>query len=108
MKEIVNEGILEKLSYYALLVEFQVCGSLHIHSLLKIQNVPVFWDKSIPEDIDFINNVIRCDVPETNLETSLFELVTIYQLYRQSKSCKKRNENKCRYAFGNLFTEKNL
>ena len=39
-KEIVIDGPLGKVKYYAIRVEFQVRGSPHIHSLLWVLNAP--------------------------------------------------------------------
>ena len=40
-KEIVSGGPLGKVKYYVILVEFQFCGSLHVHSFVWIVNAPI-------------------------------------------------------------------
>ena len=50
-KEIVLNGPLGKVTYYAIRVEFQVRGSAHIHSFLWVLNAPVLTDDNINEYI---------------------------------------------------------
>ena len=50
-KVIVLDGSLGKTSYYAILVEFQVRGSLHIHSFIWILNAPKLSNETKDEYI---------------------------------------------------------
>ena len=58
-KEIVVDGPLGKVTYYAIRVEFQVRGSPHIHSFLWILNAPVLTKDNIDEYVRFVDAVIK-------------------------------------------------
>ena len=77
-------------------VEFQQRGSGHIHSLLWLENAPVF-DSSVPNSFkeceEFITRFISCDTSDESLK-HLYR----YQYHKHSKSCKKFNENECRFG----------
>ena len=80
-KEIVVNGPLGKVTYYAIRVEFQVRGSPHIHSFLWILNAPVLNKETIDEYISFVDNVSKCYVPNIDDYPQLFELVTTYKIH---------------------------
>ena len=63
-KEIVVNGPLGKVTYYAIRVEFQVRGSPHIHSLLWILNAPNLSKDNIDEYVRFVDAIIRAYVPD--------------------------------------------
>ena len=96
-KEIVVDGPLGKVTYYAIRVEFQVRGSPHIHSFLWVLNAPVLTNDNIDEYITFVDAVIKAYVPDIDENSELHKLVTTYQIHSHSKSCRKYKNQDCRY-----------
>ena len=56
----------------------------------------------------WVDSVIRYDLPKPNNEPALFELVKTYQIHRHSKTCRKYKNEKCRFRFGESFTNKTI
>ena len=50
-KEIIVDGPLGKVKYYAIRVEFQLRGSPHIHSFLWVKNAPILTKETKDEYI---------------------------------------------------------
>jgi len=98
-KTIVVNGPLGEVRYYAIRVEFQVRGSPHIHSLLWVRNAPILCSDNKEEYIAFVDNIIKCELPDE--ET----IVSTYQTHSHSKSCRKYKNKNCRYSFGKFFTD---
>ena len=103
-KEIVSDGPLDKIKHYAIRVEFQVRGSPPIHSLVWVIGAPILLTTSEDEYVAFINNIIKCELPNPQERPRLFELVRTYQTHSHSKSCRKYKNMECRYSFGKYFT----
>ena len=107
-KEIVVNGPLGKVTYYAIRVEFQVRGSPHIHSFLWVLNAPILTKDNIDEYVRFVDAVIRAYVPDIHEHAELHKLVTTYQIHSHSKSCRKYKNQSCRYHFGRFFTDRTI
>ena len=60
---------------------------------------------NIGEYVAFIDSVVKSYVPNPINYPDLFKLVTTYQVYSHSKSCRKYKNEKCRYHFGKCFTD---
>ena len=105
-KVIVIDGPLGKTQYYAIRVEFQVRGSLHIRSFIWILNAPKLTKVNIDDYRKWVDSVIRSDLRHPNNEPALFELVKTYQIHRHSKTCHKYRNQKYRFRFGEFFTNK--
>ena len=101
---IVLSGPLGKKRYYTICIEFQVRGSPHIHSFIWILNAPKLTKESRQEYIQWVDNIIRTDMPDPVSEVKLSELVRIFKVHRQSKTCRKYWNDKCRFHFGKFFT----
>ena len=101
-KVIVLNGPLEKVKCHTIRVEFQVRGSLHIHSFIWIIDAPILTKDNIGECVAFIDSIVKSYVPDPIKNPDLFKLVTTYQVHPYSKSCR---EYKCRYHFGKFFTD---
>ena len=107
-KVIVIDGPLGKTQYYAIRVEFQVRGSLHIRSFIWILNAPKLTKVNIDDYRKWVDTVIRSDLPDPNNEPAFFELVKTDQIYRHSKTCRKYRNEKCRFHFCKFFTNKTI
>ena len=58
------------------------------------------------EYTQFIDGIVKAFVPGIHEFPELFDLVTTYQVHCHSKSCRKYKNEKCRYHFGKIFTER--
>ena len=52
-----------------------------------------------------MDGIIRADLPSSNNEPELYDLVKNYQIHRHSKTCRKYKNQKCRFNFGKFFTD---
>ena len=75
---ILLNGPLGRVKYYAIRVEFQVCGSPHIHFFLWILNAPVLNKDNIQEYITFVDGIVKANVPDINKNEEFFNMVTAY------------------------------
>ena len=107
-KEIILDGPLGKVKCYAIRVEFQFRGSPHIHSFLWVVNAPVLSKDTKDIYIQFINQIVKADIPDEREKPELHKLVKTYQLHCHSKSCRKYKNVDCRYSFGKYFTDKTI
>ena len=107
-KEIIINGPLGKLSYYAIRVEFQFRGSPHIHSFLWVIGAPKLTKENKQEYISFVDGIVKASIPNQKENPHLHELVKMYQLHNHSKSCRKYKNVACRYSFGKFFTDQTI
>ena len=77
-KEIILDGPLGKTKYYALRIEFQERGSLHVHSFIWIVNAANIQDEEAY--IQFVENTINAQLPDVYDQPELFHLVKTYQI----------------------------
>lgn len=80
-----------KIKDYFYRVEFQQCGSPHVHCLFWIENAPVIDKNTDEEVIQFIDKYVTCELPSHDY--TLLDIVTSVQQHskRHSKTCKKKN-----------------
>ena len=107
-KEITLDGPLGKTKYYVTRVEFQVRGSLHIHSFLWIVNAPILSEKTTESYTECLDQMISVELLDEDSEPTLFELVKNYRLHRHCKTCQKYRNAKYRFDFGRFFTERTI
>ena len=77
-------------------VEFQQRGSPHIHALLWIKDAPVYGKDSSESIVKFVDKYLSC--AEDILYQQGKDLVNL-QTHRHAKTCKKRNQNVCRFNY---------
>ena len=82
-KAIVLDGPLGKTSYYAIRVEFQVRSSPHIHSFIWILNATKLSKETKDEYIQWVDSIIKTDMPNSVSEKELFELVNFKFIVNQ-------------------------
>ena len=99
---IVLNDPLGRVKYCAIRMEFQVRGSQHIDSFLRISNASVLAKENNQEYTTFANGIIKANVPDINNNEELFKLVRTYQGHSHSTSCRKYNNN-CRYNLSRLM-----
>ena len=51
-----------------------------------------------------MDNIICADLPDPNKDTKLWNLVSVYQIHRDSKTCRKYRNEKYRFYIGKYFT----
>ena len=107
-KCIIVDGPLGKVKYHGIRVEFQIRGSPHINSFLWVPGGPVLTKDNVDEYRQFIYSIVKAFIPDLNKNPELFHLVTTCQVHSHSKSCRKYKNEKCRYHFGNFFTERTI
>ncbi|KAJ8048747.1 ATP-dependent DNA helicase PIF1 [Holothuria leucospilota] len=77
-------------------VEFQKRGSPHIHMLIWVSDAPQFQTSTHDEITTFIDKYVTCN--NTAHTEDMVQLLN-YQNHRHAKTCKKYNENICRFSF---------
>ena len=107
-KEIIVNGPLGKVNYYAIRVEFQLRGSPHIHSFIWVINAPKLSKETKHEYIIFIDKIIKASIPDPIRQPKLHKMVRTFQLHSHSKSCRKYKNVPCRYSFGKFFTDRTI
>ena len=107
-KEIIIDGSLWKIKYYAIHVEFQVRGSPHVHCFLWVMNSPLLNSNNKEEHDVFVDQIVHAFLQHRNENPELHELVKLHQLHRHSKTCRKYKSEVCRFKFGKFFTKKTL
>ena len=100
-EEIVIDGPLRGIKYYAIRVVFQVRGSQHIHSYLWVVNTLTKRNKN--EYIRFVDHVINSTLPDEHENPDLFYSVETYQLHRHSETSRKYKYHNCRFHFGKFL-----
>ena len=86
-------------------MEFQVRGSPHIHSLVWVIGPRMLSTTSEDEYAAFIDNIIKCELPNPQERPRLFQRVRTYQTHSHSKSCRMYKNMDCRSSFGKYFTD---
>ena len=89
LMEIVIDGLIGKTKCNAILVEFQIHGSPHIHSFLWIVNAPTLTKDNKEEYIGFVENIIHVTPPHEAEQPELYKFVTTYGCSRPEVICKK-------------------
>ena len=84
-KEIILDGALRKTKYYAIRIEFQERGSLHVHLFIWIFNAPNTENEAAY--IEFIEKTINVQLPDHLSNPELFELLKTYQVHTHSRTC---------------------
>ena len=107
-KTITLDGILGKVKYHAIRVEFHLRRSPHIYSFLWILDAPVLHTKNMDEYVTFVDSIVKAFVPNEATDLERFQLVTTYQVHSHSRSCRKYKSRKCRYHFGKLLTKNTI
>ena len=107
-KVTVIDEPLGKTSYYAIRVEFQVRVSLHIHSFIWILNAPKLSKETKNGYIQWVDSIIRTNMPNSVSQEELFELMKTFQVHRYSKTCRKYRNQKCRFNFGKFFADRTI
>ena len=105
-KIIVLDGPRGKTQYYAIRVKLQVRESPHMHSFIWILIAPKLTKVNINDYRNWVDSVMRSDLPDPNNKSALFELVKTYQIHRHSKICRKYRNEKLGFVLINFSQTK--
>ena len=86
-------------------MEFQVLGSPHVHSFIWILNAPQLSSDNKTLYTEWLDGIIRTDLPDADNKPVLSDLVKKYQIHRHSKTCGKFKNKSCRFHHGRYFTD---
>ena len=95
-----------KIVYYALRIEFQMRGSPHLHALIWTSDCPKLTSETKEDYIDYIDQHVHAYLPCQDQDPELHDLVKTYQKHSHSKTCRKYKNIKCRFNFGQFFTNR--
>ena len=107
-KEIILNGQLGKITYYAIRVEFQARGSPHVHCLLWAKSVPKLNVETKQAYIQHIDSVMSASIPSGCENMVLKNLVKKFQIHSHSKTCRKYNKDECRFGYGHFFCNRTI
>ena len=107
-KFIVLDGPSGKTSYYGIRVKFQVTGSPHVHSFIRVPNAPKLTWSTKTEYARWLDSTIPADVPNADKEPESYELVKASQIHCHWKICRKYRNEKCRFHFGKFFANRTI
>lgn len=77
LDDVTKQGILGQVAAHVYVIEFQKRGLPHAHILLWFQDG---WRMHTPEQYD---TIIRAEIPDTNLEPELHDLVVQHMLHNR-------------------------
>ena len=97
-----------KIVYYALRIEFQMRGSPHLHALIWTEDCPKLTSETKEAYIEFIDKHVQAYLPNKDDNPELHNLVNFYQKHTHSKTCRKFKNIKCRFNFGQFFTNRTI
>ena len=103
-----NSNPIGKIVYYALRIEFQMRGSPHLHALIWTSDCPKLDRDNKQAYIDFIDKRVQANLPDEKEDPELHELVKTYQKHSHSKTCRKYKNIRCRFNFGQFFTNRTI
>lgn len=99
---------LGKIVYYALRIEFQMRGSPHLHALVWTSDCPKLTSNSKEDYINFVDQHVQAFLPSREDDAELYELVSTFQKHSHSKTCRKYKNVRCRFNFGQFFTNRTI
>ena len=109
-KEILlhKKNLIGQVNNYVIKEEFQFRGFPHIHSFRWMVNSPTLSKDNKKEYIEFVDSIIRTDLPHPVDEADLHEFVSKYQIHRHSRTCRKYKNIPCRFNFGKYFSKETI
>ena len=99
---------LGKIVSYALRIEFQVRGSPHLHALVWTSDFPKLTSNTKEDYINFVDQHVQAFLPSREDDAELYELVSTFQKHSHSKTCRKYKNVRCRFNFGQFFTNRTI
>ena len=97
-----------KIVNYAFRIEFQMRGSPHLHALIWTSDSPKLNSDNKQAYIDYIDKHVQAFLPNRETEPHLHDLVKTYQKHSHSKTCRKYKNTRCRFNFGQFFTNRTI
>ena len=97
-----------KIVYYALRIEFRMRGSPHLHALIWTEDCPKLTSETKEAYIEYIDKHVQAYLPNKEDDLELHDMVNFYQKHTHSKTCRKYKNIKCRFNFGQFFTNRTI
>lgn len=97
-----------KIVYYALRIEFQMRGSPNLHALIWTEDCPKLTPETKEAYIEYIDKHVLTYLPNKEDDPELHDVVNFYQKHTHSKTCRKYKNIKCRFNFGQFFTNRTI
>ena len=107
-KTIVLDGPLGKTIYSATRVEFQVRGSPHVHSFTRTLNAPHLSRDTKPLHTEWLDDIIKNDLPDPYKEPELFDLAEKYQIQGILNLVRNFKNKSFRIHYGRYFTNQTI
>ena len=83
-------------------------GSPHLHALLWTSDCPKLNSDNKQAYIEYIDKYVQASLPDEQNDPQLHELVKTYQKHSHSKTCRKYKNVRCRFNFGQFFTNRTI
>ena len=83
-------------------------GSPHLHALIWTEDCPKLTSETKEAYIEFIDKHVQAYLPNKEDNPELHDLVNFYQKHAHSKTCRKYKNIKCRFNFGQFFTNRTI
>ena len=75
---------------------------------LGVTNAPVLTSNSKEEYVACVDQIVNAFLPDRNENPEFHNLVKLYQLHRHSRTCRKYQNEHCRFKFGKFFAKETL
>ena len=82
-------------------------GSPHLH-LIWTSDCPKLTSETKKEYTDFIDQHVHAYLPNQDQDPKLHDLIKTYQKHSHSKTYRKYKNVKCRFNFGQFFTNRTI
>ena len=83
-------------------------GSPHLHALIWTSDCPKLTSETKEDYVDYIDQRVHAHLPNEDQDPELHEHVKTYQKHSHSKTCRKYKNIKCRFHFGQFFTNRTV
>ena len=97
-----------KIVNYALRIECQMRGSPHLHALIWTEDCRKLTSETKEAYIEYIDKHVQAYLPNKEDDPELRDVVNFYLKHTHSKTCGKYKNIKCRFNFGQFFTNRTI
>ena len=109
---VIKGAVLGQVSHFYWKKEYQNRGAPHYHALVWISEAPVAGVDESSKVLSFIEERIKCKIPDMVENPNLHQMVMRYQLHKCSAYCKRKTKcgqnkyiTKCKFGFPRTVTK---